>query len=279
VLGNRAILGYVMLAVRNRAVDTRTRPVPSEPACRRDFQKSRRIFLAVVLAAAAGLAVGQRLRAEPWVVAAVTTPPGTVRPHPVPRAGPVGSAGAGTSGKFGYVRGYGPVLGRAGPVRRFRVAVELPARSPSDFAAEVDRALGDPRSWIAGHRFRLRRVPGSAAAEFTVYLASARTSKRMCLTGGLRTDGYTSCRLPGRVIVNDSRWSSSVPGYGAPLATYRAYAINHEVGHQFGHGHEKCPGKGEPAPVMMQQTYGLRGCRANSWPYRNGKRWTGPPTA
>lgn len=272
--------------VRNRAVHTRTAPTPvrlpdADPAVpsvsRSDFRKSRRIFLAVVLAASAGLAVGQRLRAEPWVGPSVTTAPVTpARPQASPRVPPK-TVGVGTSGKFTYVSGYGPVLGAAGPIRRFRVAVETPTQEATDFAHQVDRTLGDPRSWIAGRRFRLQRVPGSRPAEFTVYLASASTSKRMCLAGGLQTDGYTSCRLPGRVIINDSRWTSSVPAYGAPLATYRAYAINHEVGHQLGHGHEKCPGAGEPAPVMMQQTYGLRGCRANSWPYLKGRRWTGPP--
>ena len=187
---------------------------------------------------------------------------------------------AGTSGQFTYVGGFGPVLGGAGPIRRFRVAVEKPAssRAAADFANEVNRTLGDARSWIAGRQFRLQRVPASAHAEFTIYLASAATSRRMCFAGGLETGGYTSCRLPRQVIINDSRWENAVPGYRAPVATYRAYAINHEVGHQLGHGHEGCPGKGRPAPVMMQQTLGLKGCVANSWPYLNGKRYAGPPT-
>lgn len=275
-----------MPQVRNRAATTTpatpTRIPPTPPrlppvdpavpsVLKRNFRKSRRIVLAVVVAASTGLAVGQHLRAEPWVEPSVTTAPAAPPRETPPARKPM--IGVGTSGKFTYVTGYGPVLGRSGPVRRFRVAVETPTDEATDFAHQVDRTLGDPRSWIAGRRFRLQRVPGSASAEFTVYLASAPTSKRMCVAGGLRTDGYTSCRVPGQVIINDSRWTSSVPGYGAPLATYRAYAINHEVGHQLGHGHVTCPGPGEPAPVMMQQTYGLRGCVANSWPYLNGRRW------
>jgi len=186
---------------------------------------------------------------------------------------------AGTSGQFAYTSGFGPVLGGAGPIRRFQVAVERPAsaRAAADFANEINRTLGDPRSWIAGRQYRLQRVPSPAHAEFTIYLASAATSRRMCLAGGLRTGGYTSCHISGRVIINDDRWEGAVPDYRAPLATYRGYAINHEVGHQLGYGHVGCPGRGRPAPVMMQQTLGLKGCLANSWPYLSGKRYTGPP--
>jgi hypothetical protein len=186
-----------------------------------------------------------------------------------------------TAGSFAFVTGYGPVLGTAGTLHRFKVSVEktIGQGDGSDFADEIDRTLGDPRSWVASRRLRLQRVPAGAASEFTVYLASARTSERMCAAGGLDTDGYTSCRLPGQVIINEARWQNAVPDYDAPIATYRAYAINHEVGHQLGHGHEACPGKGRPAPVMQQQTYGLRGCVANAWPYIGGRRYAGKPVA
>jgi hypothetical protein len=186
---------------------------------------------------------------------------------------------AGTIGSFTFASGYGPVLGTSGTLRRFKVAVEksLHQGNGGDFADEIDRTLGDSRSWIAGRQFRLQRVPSAAASEFTIYLASARTSTKLCGAGGLSTDGFSSCQLPGQVVINADRWEDAVPHYDAPLETYRAYAVNHEVGHQLGHGHEACPGKGRAAPVMQQQTYGLRGCVANAWPYIDGKRYTGAP--
>ncbi|WP_433374190.1 DUF3152 domain-containing protein [Actinoplanes sp. CA-142083] len=227
--------------------------------------------LAYLLLAAAVVFLGRYLRddgADRLVVPVVAArPSAAASPAPVKTTGTARPVGA--SGAFAYVTGFGQVLGGAGPIRRFHVAVEKPAAplTPAAFAAVADRTLGDRRSWVAARRFRLQRVPQAARAEFTIYLASARTSERMCREGGLETGAYTSCRLPGKVIINDDRWEGSVRGYGAPLTTYRAYAINHEVGHQLGHGHELCPGKGRRAPVMMQQTFGLKGCVANAWPY------------
>nr|WP_296065826.1 DUF3152 domain-containing protein [uncultured Actinoplanes sp.] len=240
----------------------------------------RRILVCLVLVVLL-LGLGEVPQRDPLPPVAVTEAPSPQPPAPPVRvAAAPAPARPGTSGRFVHAAGYGPVLGSAGPVHHFRVAVELPAPKSlaPGFAREVDRVLGDPRSWVGGRALRLRRVPHTAYGEFTIFLASAGTSRRMCRTGGLETGGFTSCRLPRQVIINDARWHSAIPGYGAPLATYRAYALNHEVGHQLGHGHESCPGRGRPAPVMMQQTYGLKGCAPNPWPYLNGRRYTGPPT-
>ncbi|GHJ46213.1 hypothetical protein Cs7R123_35550 [Catellatospora sp. TT07R-123] len=191
-------------------------------------------------------------------------------------ADPAGVPTAGT-GKFAYVGGTGQPLGAKGTVRKFRVAVEQGTdQQANPFGGEVERILGDPRGWTAGGVYRFQRVAEKATAEFTVYLASAETSKKMCAAGGLYTDGFVSCRLPGQVIINLSRWLAGVPDYGAPLGDYRAFALNHEVGHQLGFGHEACPGEGQDAPVMQQQSTGLKGCKANAWPYRSGLLYRGP---
>ncbi|MGW5560375.1 DUF3152 domain-containing protein [Micromonospora sp. NPDC003944] len=260
-------------------------------------------LVAVVVAVGAAVTViaegpgghpgAERLAAEqvgspPPLVAAPLPPepsPSAVPPSsppPVLRVpGAVPSAG---TGSFGYDSRSGPVLGRAGELRRYRVAVESGSdEDAGEFAQAVQTALAGPGSWVDSGRLRLQQVPGAAPRDFTVYLATARTAGRMCAQGGvdIRINGrpYTSCRAPGQVIINLDRWRLSVPHFvsaAVPLAVYRTYVVNHEVGHQLGHRHERCPGAGRPAPVMMQQTLFLNGCRANPWPYLNGRRHTGP---
>lgn len=188
------------------------------------------------------------------------------------------------TGKFGYAAGRGKILGTKGPLRRFRVAVERgAAEDVAVFAAQVEATLGDRRSWTGGGRVRLQRVAGDDKSDFTVFLATRDTAGRMCVNGGvnIRVGGrpYTSCRSIGKVIINLDRWRLSAKSYvGAkvPLTVYRQYVINHEVGHELGHGHQGCPKRGGPAPVMAQQTLSLRGCRPYAWPRQRNRELVGP---
>lgn len=218
--------------------------------------------------AASGASGGAKQAPGPQASEAVK-PAVAVDPASVPQTGP---------GTFAYATGTGKTLGKAGTLHKFQVAVEKEtAQDANAFAATVDRVLGDGRSWIAGGKSRFQRVPSGASHEFVIYLATPATSEKMCAAGGLHTEKFTSCRLPGQVIINLARWLTGVRDYGASLDVYRAYALNHEVGHQLGLYHEACPGRGQAAPVMQQQTYGLAGCVANGWPYVGGARVTGPP--
>lgn len=191
------------------------------------------------------------------------------------------------AGEFVVAKSGGAVLGTAGSLKRFRVAVEAEAVAELDgFAEMVDLTLGDPRSWTAGKQVRFQRVAEGAGYDFTIYLVTRDTAHRMCSVSGLdiRVDGipYTSCRQVRKVIINLDRWRLSVPDYvntATPLETYRQYVINHEVGHELGHGHEACPGDGLPAPTMFRQTLGLAECVANPWPYLDGKRYAGNPVS
>lgn len=133
----------------------------------------------------------------------------------------------------------------------------------AEVVAEVDRILADDRSWIADGITGFRRV--GHEGDFTVTVASPSTVDRMCAPLG--TGGYLSCRNRSNVILNADRWTGATEWWPAGIGTYREYLVNHEVGHLLGHGHVACPGSGETAPVMMQQTKGLDDCVANGWPY------------
>lgn len=165
-------------------------------------------------------------------------------------------------GDLKVMEGEGDVMGD-GPLTTFAVEVEegLPG-DDDDFVDAVEEILGDPRSWGEDGDRSLQRVDGDDA-DIRVLLAAPDTVDRMCAP--LNTNGYVSCANGNRAIINQNRWVSGVDHFDDDLETYRIYLINHEVGHTLGHGHVNCPGDGEPAPVMQQQTLDLQGCEANGW--------------
>lgn len=173
---------------------------------------------------------------------------------------------------------HGPIAGRAGTLLRFHVAVEngIGGVTPDEFAQAVTATLSDPRSWTGGGRWRLELTGDGEAADFTIYLVTPATRDELCRDG---YDRYTSCRSGDRVVLNVARWVHGVPDYATGLDGYRQYMVNHETGHRLGYGHERCPGPGQPAPVMQQQTLGMHGCVPNEWPHRNGADYHGPAGA
>jgi len=168
-----------------------------------------------------------------------------------------------------------PPVGTSGQLLRYRVKVEKDIKGvpPAAFAQAVGATLADPRGWTAGGQWRFQQVGADRNADFTIFLATPDTRDALCAD---TPDGYTSCRNGANVVLNVARWVKGAPPFRASLTTYRQYMVNHEVGHRLGHGHERCPGPGKPAPVMQQQTLGLQGCVANAWPFVNGQQYTGP---
>lgn len=174
---------------------------------------------------------------------------------------PAGPAGA--SGRLVVVGGHGPVVGH-GPLVRYRVAVESGiGEDPQAFVMKVRTALADPRGW--GHRWSFQRVSGSTY-RFTVVLASPSTTDRLCYP--FRTNGIYSCFNGGRTVINDWRWRHGAATYAGHLSAYRFHVVSHEIGHALGFWRHRysCLPSGL-APVMMQQTKWLLGCRRNPWPY------------
>jgi hypothetical protein len=155
--------------------------IPSPDATRMHLKRRRAAVVLFLVLAAVVLGVGQVMRNDdpetlpPAVdrkpTAAATTGPGlnAVPPDAADNA-PVVTA----AGRFAFVGGYGPALGSTGTLRRFTVAVEKRLdKHGADFADEVDRILGDPRSWIAGRQFRLQRVPSTGRTRSTMRWATS----------------------------------------------------------------------------------------------------------
>jgi hypothetical protein len=196
----------------------------------------------------------------PVVVPTPSRTPGGAR---APRVRPVHVPEHGT-GRLVTVPGRGPVRGD-GPLRRYIVEVEEgTGQEATAFARAVESTLTDPRSWGADDRNSFQRVD-SGPVDFRVVLASPDRTDLLCAP--LDTVGQYSCYQGERAVINLRRWLLGSPWYGTDLTAYRHYVVNHEVGHALGHGHVRCPGTGRVAPIMLPQTEGLDGCRANPWPY------------
>lgn len=169
------------------------------------------------------------------------------------------------SGRYEVAPGRDAVEG-AGRVVRYLVEVEDGLGiDPAEFAAHVHRVLNSPGGWGRGGKtLRFERV-ASGDVRFRVALSSPALTDAQCAP--LRTYGDRSCFNGRRAVINAARWVGGAVTYGGDLRGYRAYVVNHEVGHALGHRHVGCPSPGEPAPLMVQQTKSLGGCTANPWPY------------
>ena len=164
------------------------------------------------------------------------------------------------------------VTERRGPVRhridarrvvRYSVQTRGPlTASVKEFRTLAQATYDDARGWrSAGIQFR--RVARGGA--FTLVLA--RAGAVPSFSSGCSSQW--SCRVGRYVVINQDRWLGASPAWNAAngsLRDYRHMVVNHETGHWLGLGHASCPGGGRPAPVMMQQSKGLNGCRFNPFP-------------
>jgi hypothetical protein len=178
----------------------------------------------------------------------------------LPDGGEYTQSGKGT---WHIVPGGGKKVGK-GQLITYTVEVE-DGLDPATFAGEdayantVEQVLSDPRGWTGSGEISLQRVDASAPEpDFRVSLTSPDTTHRpdMC---GFSIKYESSCNLSGqkRVVINLARWVRGAKAFSGDMVGYRQYAINHEVGHALGNGHEGCATDGELAPVMMQQTFGV----------------------
>jgi hypothetical protein len=152
-----------------------------------------------------------------------------------------------------------------GRLIRYDVRVEdgLPI-DPDQAALLIQRVLDDERSWRGSRRWRFELAPVGQDATLHAYIVTPKTTDRLCAP--YLTRGKVSCQNGNRVVLNAMRWMLGADSYGSDLDNYRRYLVNHEFGHTLGKRHVNCPERGDVAPVMLQQTKGLWGCRKNPWP-------------
>lgn len=179
----------------------------------------------------------------------------------LPEGSPFTQAGA---GKWHVVPGSGPKVG-AGKLYTYTVEVEDgidPASYAGDdaFAAAVEGTLSDPKKgWTWDGKIALQRVDANFPnPTFKVSLTTPETTHRADACG-FQIKFEASCyrKSLGRVLINLARWVRGAKAFNADMTGYRQYAINHEVGHALGNQHVGCGGDGDPAPVMMQQSFGV----------------------
>jgi hypothetical protein len=184
--------------------------------------------------------------------------PAAAKPK-VPNSGPGTYVSAKINGK---PAGSGTVVNF--DVRREKnLAVDVEAA-----ARTIQSVLNDPRSWRAGRTWEFQLVSSADRADVHVFITTPATTDRLCAP--LLTRGEVSCQNGDRGVLNAKRWVLGAETYGTDLTNYRRYLVNHEFGHVLGYQHTQCAGKGQNAGIMVQQTKGLDGCRANPWPYPKG---------
>ena len=163
-------------------------------------------------------------------------------------------------------------VGTSGRTVKYTVEIEGGLSvDPVEVGSTIQSVLLDPKGWqkVDGIRF-VNVTPQQAAkgapVDVRITLASPGMTDKLCAP--MRTLSQVSCWNGERSVLNFRRWALGDDSYGSNVALYRTYQINHEVGHGLGHQHRSCPAKGKRAPVMVQQTLDLGGCKP--WPYPSG---------
>lgn len=133
-----------------------------------------------------------------------------------------------------------------------------------DLIGKLAVTYNDTRGWNNNGQIAFEHV--NNGCQYTVWMSAASQ-----MTGfGAICDDYYNCQIGSNVILNYDRWMSATDPWNAThgsLEDYRTLMIDHETGHRLGFtDNPTCPGTGQLAPVMMQQSMDLKGCIFNIWP-------------
>ncbi len=151
-------------------------------------------------------------------------------------------------------------------IMRIRLDRRVSDEATEGFEPTVQAVLASDRGWTrAGFEF-VFTDSDETDFDYTVVLAEGPEVDSLCLP--YDTFGEFSCQIGPVVALNADRWRVAVDNWPTTLDDYRTMLINHEIGHLLGQHHpeSRCPGEGQPAPVMAQQSSGVEACTANPWP-------------
>ncbi len=150
-------------------------------------------------------------------------------------------------------------------IKKFKASIgENVNYNQKKFENEVVAILSPKRTKNWGVEFR--KVATLKAADFEIILSTPENIKQICWA--IDNVRNLSCAdIANKVIfINFYRWMHGSNFHHVNMKDYRKYVINHEVLHILGMQHQQCPGPGELAPVLLQQTDTLDGCIFNPEP-------------
>jgi hypothetical protein len=132
----------------------------------------------------------------------------------------------------------------------------------------IQDILNDPRGWAGqGHQFQITKDRGKGTDVLIFKKSQVAMNKRF-----IRADlaGLSVCDrslTPMEIWINNTNWNSPPIDFIGPKEMYRAYAIQHEIGHALGFDHHTPKADVSlPCPVMYQQTKGTKNvCQSNPW--------------
>ena len=131
----------------------------------------------------------------------------------------------------------------------------------------IDSILADPRGWVhLGYLFS--RVRNKKDCDVIIYKKTPEQMDKKFTNPDLK--GLSVCTMniyPIEICIHEGNWNNVPQDFEGSLLDYRAYLVQHEMGHALGYMHESpLNDPNELCPVMYQQTKGTRGiCRYNPW--------------
>ena len=127
------------------------------------------------------------------------------------------------------------------------IKVELCGFSDTE-KREIISLLNDPRGWVSqGYSFML--------VDTDPHVRMIRVSNAHIKQQYPSLDGFSGCLLqtiPRVILINEENWLR--PPTRTSLRSYHNYLIQHEMGHALGYEHTSRASRGDPCPVMFQQT-------------------------